>query len=96
MSLVSAENAQPKSHEIGNRTYLIADVAPLDVDGVRTLMIGTLVWFVLFLGLLPFRGSLEASGHGWWIWTCAAGTGLGLWGWDHCRRRARKRGDSEV
>ena len=29
-------------HEIGNRTYIVADVEPLDVDGVRTIEVGTL------------------------------------------------------
>ena len=27
-------------HEIGNRTYIVADVDPLDVDGVRTVEVG--------------------------------------------------------
>ncbi len=80
-----------QQHEIGRRTYLIANVAPLDVDGVRTLAVGTAIWFAAFIGLLPFYGSLEASGRLWWLWTCAAGTGLGAWGWDYCRRRRRNR-----
>ena len=82
---------QPKTHEIGNRTYIIADVDPLDVDGVRTLEVGTALWFLGFLGLLPFYGSLQDDGRSWWIWTCLAGLGLGLFGMEYCRRRRRMR-----
>jgi len=74
-------------HEIGNRTYLVADVEPLDVDGVRTVLVGSIAWLVAFLALLPFYGELEAEGHTWWLWTCLAGFGLGLFGYEYCRRR---------
>ena len=33
-------------HEIGNRTYIVADVEPLDVDGVRTVEVGTALWLL--------------------------------------------------
>ncbi|WP_201930940.1 DUF2530 domain-containing protein [Nocardioides donggukensis] len=82
---------QPKTHEIGNRTYIVADVEPLDVDGVRTLEVGSVLWLVAFLALLPFYGRLEADGRGWWVWTCLAGFGLGLFGLEYCRRRRRMR-----
>ena len=78
-------------HEIGNRTYIVADVDPLDVDGVRTLAVGTILWGVAFLMLLPFSGRLRTDGHLWWLWTCVAGFGLGLLGWDYCRRRRNAR-----
>jgi len=51
---------------------------PLDVDGVRTAKVGTLVWAVAFLALVPFAGRLTDDGRGWWLWTCAAGVVLGL------------------
>ena len=38
---VELRDEQPKKHEIGNRTYIVADVEPLDVDGVRTVEVGT-------------------------------------------------------
>ena len=78
-------------HEIGNRTYIVAPVAPLDVDGVRTVEVGTVLWLVGFLGLLPFYGTLAESGRTWWLWTCLAGVGLGLFGIEYCRRRRRAR-----
>jgi len=82
---------QPKAHEIGKRTYLVADVEPLDVDGVRTVEVGTALWLVAFLMLLPFYGKLEETGREWWLWACMAGFGLGLFGIEICRARSKKR-----
>ncbi|MGH3330950.1 MAG: DUF2530 domain-containing protein, partial [Nocardioidaceae bacterium] len=76
-----------KKHEIGRRTYIVADVDPLDVDGVRTIAVGTALWLVAFVLLLPFHDRLEATDRIWWLWTCVAGFGLGILGWDYCRRR---------
>lgn len=82
---------QPMKHEIGSRTYIVADVDPLDIDGVRTIEVGTAIWLVAFIGLLPFYGELEDTGHLWWLWTCMAGFGLGLFGIEFCRRRRVRR-----
>ena len=78
---------QPVQRGIGDRTFLVADVEPLDLDGVRTVLVGTVAWLVCFLGLLPFYGRLEDQGHTWWLWTCLTGFGLGLFGVEYCRRR---------
>ncbi len=51
---------------------------------------GTAAWVFAFVALLPFTGALERSGRGWWIWTCLAGVGLGLFGIEYCRRRAAR------
>ena len=91
MSGVEYDDGQPLQREIGNRTYFIAEVEPLDVDGVRTVEVGTALWFVAFLALLPFYGRLEDSGRVWWLWTCMAGVGLGLIGLEYCRRKRRAR-----
>ena len=77
------------THEIGRRTYIVADVDPLDVDGVRTVAVGTALWLLAFVMLLPFSGRLADSDRMWWLWTCLAGFGLGVIGWDYCRRRRR-------
>lgn len=80
---------QVQTHEIGKRTYIIADVDPLDVDGVRTVAVGAGLWLLAFILLLPFYGQLKESDRTWWLWTCVAGFGLGVIGWDYCRRRRR-------
>jgi len=81
----------PGEHEIGRRTYLVADVEPLDVDGVRTVGVGSALWLVGFVALLPFYGRLSDDGRSWWLWTCMAGAGLGLIGLEYCRRRRAAR-----
>jgi len=78
-------------HEFRNKTYILADVEPLDVDGVRTVEVGTALFFLAFLALLPFYGRLQDDGHTWWLWMCLAGMGLGLFGLEYCRRRRRYR-----
>ena len=82
---------QPKTHEIGKRTYVVADVEPLDVDGTRTVAVGSILFLVAFFLLLPFYGQLADNGKTWWLWTCLAGFGLGVIGWDYCRRRKKRR-----
>lgn len=67
------------------------DIPPIDVDGVRTMEIGTLLWLIGFLALLPFYSRLADDGHTWWLWTCLAGFGLGALGIEWCRQMRRKR-----
>jgi hypothetical protein len=88
--LAHVEEHEPAAHRIGRKTYLVADVAPLDVDGIRTLIVGTALWGVAFVALLPFYGRLDEQGRAWWLWTCLAGFGLGLMGLEVCRRRAQR------
>jgi MFS family permease len=40
--------------------------------------IGTALWFVGFVVLLPFWGWLGRHDHRIWLWTCLAGFLLGL------------------
>ena len=79
------------THEIGNRTYIVADVDPLDVDGTRTVAVGSGLWLLAFVLLLPFYSRLADNHRLWWLWTCLAGFGLGVLGWDYCRRRRNHR-----
>lgn len=76
-------------HEIGSRRFLVAEVKPLDVDGVRTMQVGAALWALAFVALLPFTDQLRETGRGWWLTTCLIGTGLGLIGWEYCRRRRK-------
>lgn len=90
---------QPTSgteHELAGRTYLVADVEPLDVDGVRTVTVGSIIWLVGFLALLPFYGRLADDGRTWMVWTCMAGAGLGLVGVEYCRRRRTARVEDDL
>ena len=73
--------------ELGKTTHKVAEVEPMDVDGVRTMTVGTIIWGVVAIALLPFLGNLENDGHTWWMWTAVAGFGLGLIGLEYCRRR---------
>ena len=57
-------------------------VRPPAVEGNarRIVMIGTAIWFVAFVALLPFYGWLGRHDHRVWLWTCLAGWLLGLFG----------------
>ncbi|MGL5809300.1 MAG: DUF2530 domain-containing protein [Nocardioides sp.] len=73
-------------HEIGNRTFFVADVDPIDPDGVRTVQVGAALWLITFFALLPFYGRLVDANRVWWLWTCWAGFALGLFGYEYTRR----------
>jgi hypothetical protein len=66
---------------------LAADLAPLDVDGVGAITVGTLAWTVGLVMCLIFRAPLADAGLGWWVWVCLAGALLGLPGLWYVRRR---------
>ena len=76
--------------EIGQKTYVTAKVLPLDLTGVRTMAVGSILWAIAFFALLPFYPTLQKNDQGWWLWTCSAGFGLGLIGLDYCRRRRNR------
>lgn len=63
------------------------NVEPLDVDGVRTVALFTVMWGVAFVVLAVQRSTLKANGTEWWLWTCLAGVGLGLLGLEYTRKR---------
>ncbi len=83
--------AQPRDVQaLGKREHAVAEVRPLDVSGLRTVTVGTVLFLVAGLVLvLFFREWMEDTDREWWLWTCVAGFGLGIFGYDHCRRRAR-------
>jgi hypothetical protein len=78
-----------------HRTSSLGDVPPhrppapepIETDEVRVVTVGTLLWGLAFLALLPFAERLSAAGAGEWPWTCATGFGLGLLGIAYCRHR---------
>jgi hypothetical protein len=59
-------------------------------DAVVPVTVGTVVWGVALVVTFLLRDRLQAHSAGWWVWTCAVGFGLGLFGcWWVRRRRAR-------
>lgn len=70
-------------------------IAPVDVDGVRAVATGTIVWVVLLVVCLLLRDQLSAAGRGWWTGVCLAGALLGVVGlvfvrWRRDRIAARR------
>lgn len=53
---------------------------PVAVDSRRVVLIGTAIWALGFVILLPFYGWLGRHDHRIWLWTCLAGALLGLVG----------------
>jgi hypothetical protein len=66
------------------------DPAPLPYDGVLTVTVGTGLWLIALIVLLPFWTRLNNDGHLWWIATAAIGFGLGVVGVFYCRRRSAR------
>jgi hypothetical protein len=68
------------------------EVEPLPYDGVASVAVGTGLWLVALLVMLPFADDLKANGNLWWVATAAVGFVLGLAGlWVVVRRRNRLR-----
>lgn len=57
-----------------------ATPAPLDVDVVSVIAVGTALWFVAFVVMLPLHGRFDDAGHKGWLWVTLAGWVLGLLG----------------
>jgi hypothetical protein len=85
-----SDDVTPATGPTTPRPLDASDIAPLDVDGVAAIGIGTLAWLVALLVSLVVQGRLEESGDSWWIGVCLAGFLLGLPGLVFLRwRRAR-------
>ena len=52
---------------------------------------GSVVYGSIWGAYLPIIKKYADNGRLWWLWTCVAGFGLGLVGWDHTRRRRKRR-----
>jgi uncharacterized protein DUF2530 len=64
-----------------------AEVKPLDLSGIPSVIVGIIAWAIAFVVVLIFRDDLERKGDGWWLWVTVTGFGLGLIGLAYCRRR---------
>jgi hypothetical protein len=67
-----------------------AAVEPMETNDVLIVGIGTALFAVASVVLLPMHASLERSGHGRWPWIALSGVVLGLLGLFYCRRRAQR------
>jgi 4-amino-4-deoxy-L-arabinose transferase-like glycosyltransferase len=50
----------------------------LTVNARPVLFVGTVLFLLTFLALLPFWSWLGEHGHRVWLWTALAGAGLGV------------------
>jgi hypothetical protein len=53
---------------------------PMRINEAKVIWIGIGLWAAAFAIMLPFRKTLVDDGHGWWLYTCLAGAGLGMVG----------------
>jgi hypothetical protein len=87
VSEAAGTSQDPAATPAGTTPAAATLTKPVDTDGVRTVVVGTVLWGVATVVLLLLRGRLDEAGNGWWLWTCLAGTGLGLLGIEYTRRR---------
>lgn len=52
----------------------------VQMNARRIVAVGTSLFFIAFVVLLPFYGWLGTHDHRLWLWTCLAGWVLGLVG----------------
>ena len=65
-------------------------LAPLEVNGITAVTVGTIIWSVATVIMVLMRDQLTAWGRSNWIWICACGVLLGLIGIRYTRRRAAR------
>ncbi|MEO6885547.1 MAG: DUF2530 domain-containing protein [Jatrophihabitantaceae bacterium] len=75
-----AESSTPPPPEAVGE-HRLARPPAVQLDARRVVLVGTILWFVAALALLPFWGWLGRHDHHLWLWTCLAGGVLGLLGY---------------
>jgi hypothetical protein len=73
-----------------------APVPPVDGDGLRVVIIGTIAFGLASLVLAMLSDRLTAAGHGSWLGVGICGFLLGLIGIGYCLQRRRRRLRAEV
>ncbi|HEU5271126.1 MAG TPA: DUF2530 domain-containing protein [Jatrophihabitans sp.] len=81
MSATSSSSDESSSASLADERMLVVNAWPV-------LAVGTALFFVAFLALLPFWSWLGSHGHRVWLWTALAGTVLGLLAIPLVRRHA--------
>lgn len=69
---------------------------PLEADEVKVAAVGTALFALTLLALLPFLDRLEAAGLDWLLWSCVTGIVLGLLGLVYTRRRRDRQARRDV
>jgi hypothetical protein len=83
---VTSRTDQPRHHLL-----VQAPVPPVDGDGLRVVIIGTIAFGLASLVLAMLSGRLTAAGHGSWLGIGISGFLLGLIGIGYCLNRRRRR-----
>jgi hypothetical protein len=65
----------------------LRELEPMEVDLTRIVLIGTVLFAIAAVVMLPLHTSLTNDGHGRWPWIAVSGVGLGLLGLLYLRRR---------
>ena len=65
----------------------LRELKPMEVDLSRIVLIGTVLYAIASVILLPMQSSLTDDGHGRWPWIAVSGVGLGLLGLVYLKRR---------
>lgn len=66
------------------------EMQPMETNDVMIVAVGTVLFAIAFIVMLPMHSSLQHSGHGRWLWVALSGFILGLLGLAYCLRRAQR------
>ena len=67
------------------------DPEPVRTDDRKAMLVGIALWLVALGVLVILLEPLQASGNGWWLWTCIAAIALGLIGLLYTHWRGNKK-----
>ncbi|MFI7068457.1 DUF2530 domain-containing protein [Kribbella sp. NPDC050124] len=82
----SKKRTDPTS-QLARGELVHAEVKPLDLSGIPSVITGIVLWTIAFVVVLIVRDELAKEGLEWWLWVTVAGIGLGFIGLWYCRRR---------
>jgi hypothetical protein len=68
----------------------------MQTNDVLAVAVGTVLWAVFLVGLLPFQGALRRNGLLWWYPMAICGIALGLLGLYVTRRRRERQPEDRV
>jgi hypothetical protein len=86
----------PRDHEVASGSAPNEPAAqrpemqPMETNDVMIVGVGTALFAIAFVVMLPLHASLVRDGHGRWLWIALSGALLGLLGVVYCRRRAQR------